>query len=143
MRTVVGIVLLALASLSAAAEPRFVALDVVLDAAEPVAAWQFELSDRNQTMTVVGVENGDSPAFDDAPYYDRDAVADGSADRIIVADFSLDADRLPSGRIRIATIHVMLEGGKPDFALTLINATTRDGRRIDATVALQTTKERT
>ncbi len=143
MRVILGIAMLTLASLAAAAEPRFVALDVIIDAAEPVAAWQFELSDRNRTMTVVGVENGDSPAFMDAPYYDRDAVADGSADRIVVADFSLDADRLPSGRFRIATIHVMVEGGEPDFALKLINTTTRDGRRIDATATLQMTKERT
>lgn len=118
---------------------RFAAVDVYLDSPAPVAAWQFELQDNNGLMTVVGVENGASSAYPRAPYYDRDAVQAGTADRIIVADFSL-AERaaLPSGRIRIATIHVMLTGsGAPDFVLRLVTANNFDGQVIDASIGLE------
>ena len=117
---------------------RFAAVDIYLDSPEPFAAWQFELSDRNGSMRVVGVENGDSPAFSDAPYYDRDAVSNNQADRIIVADFSLNgAADLPSGRIRIATIHIVVSGSaEPDFDLQLVTATGPDGTVVGTSIEL-------
>ena len=119
------------------AAPRFLAVDVYLQAGEPVAAWQFEFSGTNSK--VVGVENGESPAFEGAPYYDREAVQRGTADRIVVADFSLAApDALPSGRVRIATLHLMLEdSGSPEFDLHLVTAVTHDGAAIDASIAIE------
>ena len=122
---------------------RFVPLDIYLDSPSPVAAWQFELEDRNAAMKVVGVENGDSDAFQRAPYYDREAVERDQADRIVVADYSLaDESELPSGRVRVATVHLMLDGAA-DFQLELVTANTADGRRIvDATVSLQETQTR-
>ena len=119
------------------AAPRFVAVDVYLQADRPVAAWQFEFSGGN--ARIVGVENGDSGAFEGAPYYDREAVQRGTADRIVVADFSLAArDALPSGRVRIATLHLMLEdAGRPEFDLHLVTAVTHDGAAIDASIALE------
>lgn len=114
---------------------RFVPVDIVLDSPEPVAAWQFELSDRHGAIMVVGVENGDSSAFADAPYYDRAATQAGGIERLVVADYSLaDADVLPVGRTRIATVHVMVVG-EPDLELTLVIATTADGRSIDASIS--------
>lgn len=116
---------------------RFEAVDVFLTTTEPVAAWQFELRDRLGHMQVAGVEQGASAAFDRAPYYDRDAVQRGLADRIIVADYSLaDKSRLPVGRTRVATIHLMLRG-ESDFDLQLITATDSNGRVIDATISLE------
>ena len=115
--------------------PRFVAVDVYLSVDEPVAAWQFEFADANSVTTVVGVENGDAAAFGDVPYYDRDAVEAGRAERVIVADFSLEA-KLPSGRVRVATLHLMLDG-EPEFKLTLKTATARDGSPLDATITLE------
>ena len=129
-------VLIFLLVASANAAPRFEALDIWIDAAQPVAAWQFELRDANGHTTIVGVENGDSDAFGDAPYYDRDAVNAGDAERIVVADFSL-ADDLPSGYFRLATVHVMVDGGEPDFELTLVTVTNRDGRRVDASISVR------
>jgi hypothetical protein len=133
--------LLALAAFPLAASAddaiRFEAVNVILASDEPVAAWQFELNDRAGSMKVVGVEQGESAAFDRAPYYDRDAVQLGQADRIVVADYSLAAPAsLPSGRTRIATIHLMLRG-ETDFDLDLITATDSQGRVIDATVSLE------
>ena len=49
------------------AEARFMPVEVFLDTPEPVAAWQFELKDRNASMKVVGVENGGSDVFQPAP----------------------------------------------------------------------------
>lgn len=113
---------------------RFAAVDIYLDSAEPVAAWQFELSDRDGLMKVVGVEQGESSAFKRVPYYDREAVRLGEADRIIVADYSLaDVAELPSGRVRVATVHLMLSGDDDtDFNLFLVTATTHDGVVTDA-----------
>ncbi|MXY57494.1 MAG: hypothetical protein F4Y41_14055 [Gammaproteobacteria bacterium] len=125
------------------AKIRFVPVDVFLDSPEPVAAWQFELKDRNAGMTVVGVENGGSDVFGRAPYYDREAVNRGEADRIIVADYSLaEESALPSGRIRVATLHLMIEGDA-DLELELVAANTADGRTIEAaSVSLEETQTR-
>ena len=118
---------------------RFASVEVYLDSDAPVAAWQFELSDDNGTMKVVGVENGDSNVFSDAPYYDREAVQLGNADRIIVADYSLaGAAELPAGNFRLTTLHLMLTGSsEPSFDLQLVTANAHDGRAIDATIRLE------
>ena len=125
------------------AKARFMPVEVFLDSPEPVAAWQFELKDRNASMKVVGVENGGSDVFRRAPYYDREAVTQGEAHRIVVADYSLaEESKLPSGRVRVATVHLMLDGDA-DFELNLVTANTADGRPIEAaTVSLQETQTR-
>lgn len=122
---------------------RFASVDVYIDSPEPMAAWQFELADTAGTMTVVGVENGESAAFDDAPYYDIDAVEHGAADRIVVADYSLNpASALPNGRTRVATLHLRLAGGEqPDYDLRLIAAGNAEGRPIHASISLDTRRE--
>lgn len=113
----------------------FMPLAIHLDSPAAVAAWQFELTDRNGAMTVVGVENGGHPAFPRTPYYDREAVARGDAERIVLADYSLaEESLLPIGRVRLATLHLMLEG-EPDFELRLIAATTPEGEAIDAAIS--------
>lgn len=136
MNRAIAVFLLILSS-TATAAPRFVAVDIVMESDQPVAAWQFELRDRNDGMAVVGVENGDSEAFGTTAYYDRRAVEAGSADRIIVADYSLaDSAQLPSGTFRLATIHMMLEDSRADLDLQLITATTHNGERADAVIRL-------
>lgn len=119
---------------------RFAAIDIYLDAGEPLAAWQFELRESSGRMRVVGVENGDSAAFREAPYYDLAAVNGGMADRIIVADYSMSpAAELPTGRSRVATVHVQLEGlAEPDYVLSLVAAGGADGAPIRATIQFET-----
>jgi hypothetical protein len=115
---------------------RFIPLEVQLDSSEPVAAWQFELEDREAATKVVGVENGGHPAFPRAPYYDRAAVARGDTSRIVVADYSLaEEELLPVGRFRLATLHLMVRG-KPDFEVRLVTATAPDGEAIAASISL-------
>lgn len=121
----------------AGAAPRFVAVDIWLESPGPLAAWQFELASPH--AKIVGIENGESAAFGDAPYYDREAVERGNAERIVVADFSLAAPAaLPAGRIRIATLHLLLEGaGEPEFDLELVTAVDHDGDPIDASIGFE------
>jgi hypothetical protein len=122
------------------AAARFAVVDVYVDTTAPLAAWQFELRERHGEMQVVGVENGDSRAYPDAPYFDRAAVDRGAADRIIVASFSSrPAAELPVGRARVATVHVRLTGSaSPDYQLQLVAAGAADGRPIDAKITLDT-----
>ena len=140
MRTVLLSLLLIAGATLAQETPagRFLAVDVFLDSPIPVAAWQFELTETIGMMKVVGIEAGDSAVFGDAPYYDREAVRLGTADRIVVADFSLaDEDELPSGRIRVATIHIMLSGdAQPEFEVTLVTANSFGGQTIGAAISL-------
>jgi len=87
----------------------------------------------------VGVENGDSTVFGEAPYYDREAVEQGRADRIIVADYSLEAeDALPTGRVRVTTLHLMWSTDEsPAFDPRLVVATSREGTRIKARISIE------
>ena len=119
---------------------RFAALDIYLETAEPLAAWQFELRESSGRMRVAGVENGDSTAFGGTPYYDLAAVRDGRADHIVVADYSTSpAAELPTGRSRIATVHIQLEGHTdPDFVLSLIAAGGANGEPIQASIEFDT-----
>lgn len=142
MKLLAAILVIASVALADAAEqgdaaqaPRFVPVDIVLDSPEPVAAWQFELADRNGAIKIVGIENGDSKAFDRAPYYDRDATQGGAVERVVVADYTLaDVTELPQGRTRIATVHVLVVDSA-SFEVTLVAAATADGRPIDASIS--------
>ena len=122
-----------------AADTRFATIDVYVDSPEPLAAWQFELREATGAMAVVGVENGESPAFAGTPHYDLDAVAQGRAERIIVADYSLgESATLPVGRTRVATVHVRLMGAQiPEFELQLIAAGNAAGQSIDAAAVIE------
>ncbi|HEX7081987.1 MAG TPA: hypothetical protein VF329_13315 [Gammaproteobacteria bacterium] len=124
----------------AAFAPRFGVVDVYVESDEPLAAWQFELEERAGRMQVVGIEGGEAAAYEEPPYYDREAVQAGRADRIIVASFSTRPPAaLPSGRTRIATVHVRLTGAAPpDYDLNLVAAGAPDGRPIDAEISLET-----
>ncbi len=137
MKMTVALLFAVAGALSGAAEPRFFPVDIHLDSAAAVAAWQFELADRRGAMTVVGVEGGDSDVFRLAPYYDRDAVARGAAKRIVVADYSVaDENRLPAGRIRLATLHLMADG-EVDLDVALVTATGADGKPIGASIRIE------
>ena len=120
-------------------DARFVAVNIYVDSAGPLAAWQFELSNRNGPMKVVGVEKGDSAAYVRTPYYDREAVRLGDADRIVVADYSLaEAADLPSGRTRIATVHLMIgDESAENLTLDLIAAATHSGQTAVASISYE------
>ena len=118
---------------------RFLAVPVHVDVRDGrLAAYQFELRERDDRMRVVGVENGEHAAFAKAPYFDRQAVEAGTADRIIVAAFSTNAeDELPTGRTRVATVHVHLASeGEPQWEATLVRAGNAAGEAIEASITV-------
>ena len=121
-------------------DTRFTTLDVYVESSEPLAAWQFELREASGRMRVVGVENGDTAAFGEAPYYDLAAVSQGTADRIVVADYSIRQEvELPTGRNRLATIHMQIEGtAEPVYVLNLMAAGGANGEPIQAFIDFDT-----
>ncbi len=114
---------------------RFEAVDLIMDSGElPLAAWQLEIQSRSPGVEFVGIEGGDHEAFENPPYYDPQAL---NNDRVILAAFST-ADELPSGRSRIARLHLQLEGPGPyEFEMQVNVTATIDGESIPATASIQ------
>jgi len=114
---------------------RFAPVHVYLDSGNaPLAAYQFELKAAAGTIKIVGVEGGEHPAFQEAPYYDPAALAQ---DRIIIAAFNTGRN-LPTGRTRIATIHLQITGAaKPQYELEVTVAADPDGQETPAELTLQ------
>jgi hypothetical protein len=112
-------------------QPRFMPVDIFIDPhGEPLAAYQLELVDRNESISIVGVEGGDPPAFASPPYYDPKAIRQH---KIILAAFST-ARNLPESNSRVTTLHVMQKGEvDPDLRVRLTAAATPTRKRVDAT----------
>ena len=68
-------------------------------------------------------------------------VALASANQLgnsLLVVFQFDADQLPAGNVRVATVHTMVSGGaEPRFDPQLTAVATVDGRVIDATVLIE------
>ncbi len=120
-----------------AAEPgvRFAPLHIYLDSGNrSLAAFQFELKATAGQIEIVGVEGGEHKAFSEPPYYDPAALAQ---DRIIIAAFNT-GQNLPTGRTRIATIHLQITGdAEPTYELTLTVAGDEDGNEIPAKITFE------
>ena len=114
---------------------RFAPLHIYLDSGnQALAAYQFELKTTAGQIEIVGVENGEHPAFDEPPYYDPAARAQ---DRIIIAAFSTDRD-LPKGRTRITTIQLQIVGdAEPEYELELTVAGDANGNEIPAKITYE------
>jgi hypothetical protein len=146
LRTALAL-LCAAAALALTAQPdvgRFTTVDLFVASDAPLAAWQVELTERRGAMQVVGIERGDDSTFRDPPFYDRVVLESGPTDRLVLASYSLSpTDELPSGRVRIARVHVRTAGtATPDYEARLVAAGTADGRPIDAQLSLETQPER-
>jgi hypothetical protein len=120
--------------------PRFRSVQIYVDSGDqPLAAYQIELVVTSGDAGIVGVEGGDPPAFRSAPYYDPAALKGG---RIIIAAFNT-GDDLPSGKIRVATVHMEETGAAaPVYQAKLIVAATSSGKPIDARVWIVTDADR-
>ncbi|MBI3876780.1 MAG: hypothetical protein HY300_12655 [Verrucomicrobia bacterium] len=113
----------------------FRAVDVFLDSHEqPLAAYQLEFFARSGTVKIVGIEGGEHAAFKEAPFYDPLAM---QQERVILAAYNTAAaDKLPSGRTRVATIHLQVSGSEPpQFTVKLDTAGSAEGNRIPAEAA--------
>ena len=104
---------------------------------EPLAAYQLELRATTGNVRIVGIEGSEHRVFAEPPYYDPAAM---EGDRVIIAGFSTaPAEALPSGRTRIATIHVQVTGEvQPEYDASLTVAATVDGRAIPGRLILET-----
>lgn len=126
LRAVAALLLLC----AAAQEPsvRFEAYDVYIDPGDrALAAWQFEVASGGGK--IVGVESGEGPFAEEAPYYDPAALQGG---RIVVAAFTTE-EKIPAGRIRVARLH-MQETGRAEYASKVTAAAAAGGARIEAKV---------
>ena len=114
---------------------RFTPLHIYLDSGnKTLAAYQFELKAAAGQVKIVGVEGGQHAAFKEAPYYDPAALAN---DRIIIAAFNTGSE-LPTGRTRIATIHLQIIGdAEPDYELRLVVAGDADAKEIPAEISFE------
>ena len=109
---------------------RFLPVEVWLDSGDrPLAAWQIEFTSESDDVKIVGVEGGAHAAFTTPPYYDPAALSRG---RIVLAAFNTGKG-LPSGKTRVATLHLQVRGGaRPEWSARVAAAATADGARIDA-----------
>ncbi len=112
---------------------RFEYIDVYVDSGDaPLAAYQFELTDAAESIKIVGIEGGEHEAFAPPPYYDPKALKNN---RVIIAAFST-ADALPTGRTRVATVHVQVEVDViPEMTINLETAGDVQGNEINAEVS--------
>ena len=86
---------------------RFCAVDIYVDSkAAPLAAYQLEFTVTNGVAKIVGIEGGEHPAFHEPPFYDPKAR---QHERVILAAFNT-GNELPSGKTRVATIHLQVNG---------------------------------
>ena len=113
---------------------RFEAIDVFVDSGnQRLAAWQLEVKSTANDVQIVGIEGGEHPAFAEPPYYDKRAM---NNNRVIIAAFST-GDNLPSGRSRVARIHVQVRGsGARTWLSELTTSATTDGTRIPAEISV-------
>jgi len=114
---------------------RFAAVDVYVDSGRrPLAAYQFELKATVGNVKIVGIEGGEHAAFKEPPYYDPAAL---TRQRIVIAAFNTGED-LPTGRTRVARVHVRVAGTiEPEYAVELEAAASPDGKRISATATCE------
>ena len=119
---------------------RFRAVEIFADSqATALAAYQLEFSITSGNAKIVGIEGGEHPAFAEAPFYDPKAI---QHERVILAAFSTQpADKLPSGKTRVATIHLQISGtDELKFETKLVTAASSDGKNI--TVDISATEKR-
>lgn len=115
---------------------RYEAIDVFLDSGDlPLAAWQLELRSHTQDVEIVGIEGGEHPAFAEPPYYDPRAM---NNNRVILGAFNTGSDnQLPSGRSRVARVHVQITGpGQRLWHTELTTSASSDGRNIPAELSI-------
>jgi hypothetical protein len=121
---------------------QFVAIDVIVDTGDvPLAVYQVDISPIGATepgqVTIVGIEGGVHDAFAQPPHYDPEAI---QSERIILGAFNTgNAQELPKGRVKVATLHVQNASRvKLKFKAKLEVCSTVDGKAISGKVILET-----
>lgn len=121
--------------LASEAQDTFRAFDLFVDSgSKHLAAYQLEFKSANGSIQIVGIEGGDSWAFQAAPFYDPAAM---QGDRVVIGAFATQREpMLPTGKTRVARVHVMIPAGAaPNLRAELQTAGSPDGSKIDATAS--------
>lgn len=120
----------------------FTAIDVTINPrGNSLAVYQLRIKLVRGAMKVVGVESGDGAFAAKPPYYDRKALDKPDAEEIVIAMFvTADNAKLPIGKTRVATIHLMTrDEGVPAFEAKLETAAGPDGKPFAADMEIRTT----
>jgi hypothetical protein len=122
-----------------AEEPRvhFRTVDIYVDSGNtPLAAYQLKFSVTNDVVKIVGIEGGQHSAFREPPFYDPKAMQE---ERVIIAAFNTaKPENLPSGKTRVATIHLQTTGTERlAVGLNLQTAADSAGNKISATATCE------
>jgi len=125
-----------------AAGVQFRAVDIYVDSKQqPLAAYQLEFSVTNAASAakIVGIEGGETPAYSEPPFYDPQAM---QHERVVIAAFSTNAvSNLPTGKTRVATIHLQTARAvESEFELKLEAAADSNGNRIPAEPSVEERK---
>lgn len=114
---------------------RFQAVEIFTDSqTAALAAYQVEFTVTSGNAKIVGIEGGEHPAFAEAPFYDPKAM---QHERVILAAFSTQpAEKLPTGKTHVATIHLQISGADElKFETKLTAAASSDGNKIAVTIS--------
>ncbi|MFH0910434.1 MAG: hypothetical protein V1918_02845 [Planctomycetota bacterium] len=108
----------------------FRSFDIWIDSgAERLAAYQAEVGYPRDSVKVVGVEGGEAKAYQDAPCYDELGMEGG---KIILAAFTTDDRTAPQGRVRVARLHLRVEGKEPPaLSVRPVTAAKPGGEKIE------------
>ena len=110
MKRTLAILLLLAISLGAQ-QMHFMAVDIYVDSQDPLAAYQLEFTGRGTQVRIAGIEGGAHEAFKAPPFYDPKAM---QQERVILAAFNTAAaSQLPTGKTRVATVHLQYAGPQP------------------------------
>ena len=115
---------------------RFRAVDVFVDSSEkPLAAYQLEVTATDGEAKIAGIEGGEHPAFKQPPFYDPKAI---QQERVILAAFNTAAaDKLPTGKTRVATLHFQTKGEQPPhYTVKIETGATINGEKINVTASV-------
>ena len=117
----------------------FATVDVFVTSGQPLAAYQVEVKPAAGKFLITGVEGGEHEQFMQPPYYDRNVIEASGSDRVIIGAFTTaDAAKLPKGKVRVARLHVFIEGNAPvRYDAKLVVAGTAGGRKISAKVTVE------
>ena len=133
MKRTICILLLLTMSLGAQ-QTHFAAVDIFVDSKDsPLAAYQLEFSGRGTQMRIAGIEGGEHDAFKAPPFYDPKAM---QQERVILAAFNAStANKLPTGKTRVATVHLQFAGAQlPTFSLKPHTASDSKGNEISVEI---------
>jgi hypothetical protein len=126
-------IFLLIASRLCAGQVNFTAFDIFIDShGVPLAAYQLEFSGPADKVRITGIEGGEHEAFNVPPSYDPKAM---QHERVIIAAFNAAPEtQLPTGKTRVATIHLQFTGTEPPkFSLKLHTASDSEGNVISTT----------